>query len=113
PPRYVRSLPTHSVPPPASAATYTLPLHDALPICQLQLQLLGQHPALLPQKQVCGGPVGGPGGGGGLCLSAAPPAGPDRPQLLPGDRKSTRLNSSHVSISYAVFCVKKKTEARR
>src|SRR5690606_40391126 len=29
-----------------------------------------------------------------------------RPQ--PGDRKSTRLNSSHVKISYAVFCLKKK-----
>src|SRR5690349_23425810 len=28
---------------------------------------------------------------------------------LPGDRKSTRLNSSHVEISYAVFCLKKKT----
>src|SRR5207249_5465277 len=28
-----------------------------------------------------------------------------------GDRKSTRLNSSHVSISYAVFCLKKKTNA--
>src|SRR5690606_40578583 len=27
----------------------------------------------------------------------------------PGDRKSTRLNSSHVKISYAVFCLKKKT----
>src|SRR5207249_6803084 len=27
---------------------------------------------------------------------------------FPGDRKSTRLNSSHVSISYAVFCLKKK-----
>src|SRR5690606_14146333 len=26
-----------------------------------------------------------------------------------GDRKSTRLNSSHVKISYAVFCLKKKT----
>src|SRR5690625_6946179 len=31
-----------------------------------------------------------------------PPAGPAR------DRKSTRLNSSHVAISYAVFCLKKK-----
>src|SRR5690606_40836013 len=29
--------------------------------------------------------------------------------LLAGDRKSTRLNSSHVKISYAVFCLKKKT----
>src|SRR5438067_9975834 len=29
------------------------------------------------------------------------------------DRKSTRLNSSHVSISYAVFCLKKKTKNAR
>src|SRR5207249_10014355 len=29
-----------------------------------------------------------------------------------GDRKSTRLNSSHVSISYAVFCLKKKTKKK-
>src|SRR5207253_10037213 len=28
-----------------------------------------------------------------------------------GDRKSTRLNSSHVAISYAVFCLKKKTQS--
>src|SRR5262245_64369123 len=28
----------------------------------------------------------------------------------PGDRKSTRLNSSHLGISYAVFCLKKKTQ---
>src|SRR2546426_6539872 len=30
--------------------------------------------------------------------------------LLPEDRKSTRLNSSHLVISYAVFCLKKKRE---
>src|SRR5690625_5426444 len=30
-----------------------------------------------------------------------------------GDRKSTRLNSSHVAISYAVFCLKKKSEKKR
>src|SRR5690349_24251448 len=29
------------------------------------------------------------------------------------DRKSTRLNSSHVEISYAVFCLKKKTKKKR
>src|SRR3712207_7488502 len=29
-------------------------------------------------------------------------------QILYGDRKSTRLNSSHANISYAVFCLKKK-----
>src|SRR5690625_6709141 len=33
-------------------------------------------------------------------------------KLLKQDRKSTRLNSSHVAISYAVFCLKKKTETK-
>src|SRR3712207_8412877 len=32
----------------------------------------------------------------------------DRLSTAPGDRKSTRLNSSHANISYAVFCLKKK-----
>src|SRR5699024_12002411 len=32
------------------------------------------------------------------------------PTTFRGDRKSTRLNSSHVSISYAVFCLKKKNK---
>src|SRR5690554_7432980 len=32
----------------------------------------------------------------------------DLAEPIPGDRKSTRLNSSHVRISYAVFCLKKK-----
>src|SRR5699024_11741797 len=38
-----------------------------------------------------------------------------RPDLYAGlrDRKSTRLNSSHVSISYAVFCLKQKKTAAR
>src|SRR5436189_4452789 len=31
---------------------------------------------------------------------------------IPGDRKSTRLNSSHRCISYAVFCLKKKKQAK-
>src|SRR4051794_41253246 len=34
----------------------------------------------------------------------------DFANLLLGDRKSTRLNSSHPSISYAVFCLKKKKQ---
>src|SRR2546421_467336 len=39
-----------------------------------------------------------------------PPVGAGRHRALPrkGDRKSTRLNSSHDQISYAVFCLKKK-----
>src|SRR5207302_10007018 len=58
-------------------------------------------------------------GPGGKCLGPDPerprPARSDGPALLArahrrssGDRKSTRLNSSHVKISYAVFCLKKK-----
>src|SRR2546427_3042145 len=35
-------------------------------------------------------------------------APPRRPRSSSGDRKSTRLNSSHSQISYAVFCLKKK-----
>src|SRR3712207_7149443 len=47
-------------------------------------------------------PAGGAGGDpGGL---AAPPRR--------GDRKSTRLNSSHANISYAVFCLKKKNNIK-
>src|SRR6266513_3248095 len=40
-------------------------------------------------------------------LPGSSPRGEDAPPGG-GDRKSTRLNSSHVSISYAVFCLKKK-----
>src|SRR5699024_11545649 len=43
------------------------------------------------------------------CRHAPPPV---RGEILQ-DRKSTRLNSSHVSISYAVFCLKKKTRPTR
>src|SRR5699024_12225915 len=57
------------------------------------------------------GPVGGPTGGlagsstGGLVGSST---GGLVGSPTCGDRKSTRLNSSHVSISYAVFCLRKK-----
>src|SRR3712207_7343319 len=37
----------------------------------------------------------------------------DREQQREGDRKSTRLNSSHANISYAVFCLKKKKNLPR
>src|SRR5690348_17689666 len=44
--------------------------------------------------------------GAGVCGAVTPP----KPDAMLGvlDRKSTRLNSSHPSISYAVFCLKKK-----
>src|SRR5437899_4112661 len=41
-------------------------------------------------------------------LSVRPPARPRDRLAQSGDRKSTRLNSSHLGISYAVFCLKKK-----
>src|SRR5437868_11594927 len=44
------------------------------------------------------------------------PARPRKPRdkaKVEADRKSTRLNSSHVSISYAVFCLKKKKTTKR
>src|SRR2546422_8551982 len=51
---------------------------------------------------------------------SAPPLRPGRVQggnnpadSLPSDRKSTRLNSSHGYISYAVFCLKKKKQRQR
>src|SRR5699024_11272837 len=40
--------------------------------------------------------------------SSHTPSLPSASRRTPSDRKSTRLNSSHVSISYAVFCLKKK-----
>src|SRR3712207_7599010 len=41
------------------------------------------------------------------------PLGPRRGRARGGDRKSTRLNSSHANISYAVFCLKKKKEIEK
>src|SRR3712207_8472971 len=75
---------------------YTLSLHDALPIWpQLTRARVPSPPrsqetphAVTPQK-------------------AEPRHQPHRPGQHP-DRKSTRLNSSHANISYAVFCLKKK-----
>src|SRR5690606_41880688 len=91
---------------------YTLSLHDALPISGPSSRApLRVRSCLLPpgglharrrrpvrpsprgrRREPRGDPRGDRAGGGG-----------------PRDRKSTRLNSSHVKISYAVFCLKKKT----
>src|SRR3989442_13454322 len=67
----------------ATTEIYTLSLHDALPI--------SSRPAPSPPN-----PPRSP------CTSTLVRQRPLR------DRKSTRLNSSHVRISYAVFCLKKK-----
>src|SRR5207253_9484341 len=48
-------------------------------------------------------------------LDSPPPTEANRAAAQPrtADRKSTRLNSSHVAISYAVFCLKKKTKRQQ
>src|SRR5438309_6771607 len=48
-----------------------------------------------------------------LLLCPAPQRPSSRTGGCPEDRKSTRLNSSHSSISYAVFCLKKKNNTQR
>src|SRR3712207_8782630 len=99
----------------ATTEIYTLSLHDALPIC---VPRVGE--AARRQREP-GRDVGGRHDGRQedarrrqLLLRrrrrqrAAGQRGEARLLRLP-DRKSTRLNSSHANISYAVFCLKKKT----
>src|SRR3712207_8089520 len=52
-------------------------------------------------------------GAGGAGPSAGPGGAVHGPGPRPRDRKSTRLNSSHANISYAVFCLKKKKKEKR
>src|SRR2546430_12653187 len=90
----------------ATTEIYTLPLHDALPIC-----LAGKHSRAAERSRARGLAVtpGYARPGGGRRAAGTPGAGERRrPAALSGDRKSTRLNSSHSQISYAVFCLKKK-----
>src|SRR5205814_9655059 len=106
-----------SVPVPANGppAVYTLSLHDALPIwllsdsdqarvtcprgSDLTLDLSGREG--IPDD----GDLSGERAFGNL------PCGEGFIAPLGGeDRKSTRLNSSHLGISYAVFCLKKKKD---
>src|SRR5437667_12532424 len=70
----------------ATTEIYTLSLHDALPISRRHARA---RPALPLHARA---------------RASAPPA---RARSCK-DRKSTRLNSSHITISYAVFCLKKK-----
>src|SRR3712207_7047309 len=77
----------------ATTEIYTLSLHDALPISSVR------RPAPVAGRRRGAAPIRERhrhGGRAGHRLRAGP------------DRKSTRLNSSHANISYAVFCLKKK-----
>src|SRR2546430_10010498 len=70
----------------ATTEIYTLSLHDALPICAYVRGAYGRQILTLRVR-----------------IKSA------RTRVTGKDRKSTRLNSSHSQISYAVFCLKKKT----
>src|SRR3712207_6964940 len=80
----------------ATTEIYTLSLHDALPIC---MKDIGLH-----RINTCS-TIKHASGQGGAC---APPFPVPKSEHRQTDRKSTRLNSSHANISYAVFCLKKK-----
>src|SRR5689334_25425765 len=75
----------------ATTEIYTLSLHDALPISHLAR----------------------PHAAGIFNRSLLPYSRRNPRRRESGDRKSTRLNSSHSSISYAVFCLKKKTQIKK
>src|SRR5690242_21556035 len=60
-----------------------------------------------------GPPQGGRGGQGEPRDGGGRAADPGGRATARGDRKSTRLNSSHMSISYAVFCLKKKKKKHK
>src|SRR3712207_7810721 len=83
----------------ATTEIYTLSLHDALPILALGIVV----------GLVCGPPAFGCGPFFEQAIFTYS-LHPDLPlaSFAQGDRKSTRLNSSHANISYAVFCLKKK-----
>src|SRR3712207_8163177 len=87
----------------ATTEIYTLSLHDALPICirvvlpRFGVVLSGRGGLLARMIPLFRIGLGGPLGRGEQFMS-----------WIALDRKSTRLNSSHANISYAVFCLKKK-----
>src|SRR5260221_10399760 len=94
----------------ATTEIYTLSLHDALPICD-DAFLAGYGAA-----QAIPGPLFAFAAYLGAIAQPSPHGATverwrqDRRQT---DRKSTRLNSSHTVISYAVFCLKKKKKKHK
>src|SRR5262245_66288667 len=79
----------------AAAVSYTLSLHDALPICASGREAARAGGSGRLPRSLGAADRGARGQGGGELR----------------DRKSTRLNSSHLGTSYAVFCLKKKNHA--
>src|SRR5690606_40035422 len=99
-----------------STATYTIHLHDALPIYRWEPNPPDTPtPPPPPSPAACLERGCTPRtAGAARCCRPLPdqtrrsPPRSGSGEAAPPDRKSTRLNSSHVKISYAVFCLKKK-----
>src|SRR5437762_11948132 len=91
----------------APAAIYTLSLHDALPISSCAASASSRSRSSSACARAPSAPDHSSEREADLATSAAANA-PETPATQPEDRKSTRLNSSHRCISYAVFCLKKK-----
>src|SRR3712207_9232974 len=90
----------------ATTEIYTLSLHDALPILKADDDAGGRR--RFNNAALCGRvPDHRPHRGRVWVLGHRGDGDANRPGALL-DRKSTRLNSSHANISYAVFCLKKK-----
>src|SRR3712207_8760056 len=85
----------------ATTEIYTLSLHDALPISPSSPDTVSLPPSPSTLSRRSGIPPGPPD-------TVSFPPSPRTRSMPPADRKSTRLNSSHANISYAVFCLKKK-----
>src|SRR5690606_40759391 len=109
PPLSLLASPFHA---PATPSLSPLSLHDALPICiplprpRAGLRGSPRHPARLRLLRATRGQPRGR-----HRLRRGPAHRAPSARAAREDRKSTRLNSSHVKISYAVFCLKKKTKA--
>src|SRR5690606_42071686 len=99
---------------PLTAETYTISLHDALPISNVAKGVSHQQYTITSANKLADFlsniqeqmqmQMQSMGMGQGM---PKPGQGQGDMQLPDIDRKSTRLNSSHVKISYAVFCLKK------
>src|SRR5947209_13984879 len=89
---------------PATTDIYPLSLHDALPISRHCFAALDQGSRSRPTAEMPSAKT---------CAVSSDGVSATGASAKVIDRKSTRLNSSHANISYAVFCLKKKKRRLR